>query len=143
MKCKIFFSRTTGLITTNLAQSTIGWRGFKFDLKRNHSILKKKIMGFSSPNQRYDIIVCVYWCELFSQVSDVVHVSLVVLTRAWKSLWMKGLKFRPMLGTYVDWAFKVLFHAKTSYLLSICFITEPPWPGLILIHYCNDYYYYL
>ena len=37
-------------------------------------------MGFfSSPNQRYDIIICVYCFELFSQVSDVAHGSLVDL----------------------------------------------------------------
>ena len=34
-------------------------------------------MGFSSLNQRYDIIICVYWFELFSQVSDVAHGPLV------------------------------------------------------------------
>ena len=31
----------------------------------------------SSLNQRYDIIICVYWFELFSQVSDVAHGPLV------------------------------------------------------------------
>ena len=38
-------------------------------------------MGFiSSLNQRYDIIICVYWFELFSQVSDVAHEPLVKLS---------------------------------------------------------------
>ena len=32
-----------------------------------------KYVLFSSHNQRYDIIICVYWFELFSQVSDVAH----------------------------------------------------------------------
>ena len=32
---------------------------------------------FSSLNHRYDIIICVYWFELFSQVSDVAHGPLV------------------------------------------------------------------
>ena len=31
----------------------------------------------SSLNQRYDIIICAYWFELFSQVSDVAHGPLV------------------------------------------------------------------
>ena len=30
-------------------------------------------MFFSCLNQRYDIIICVYWFEMFSQVSDVAH----------------------------------------------------------------------
>ena len=33
---------------------------------------------FSSLNQRYDIIICVYLFELFSQVSDVAHGPLVI-----------------------------------------------------------------
>ena len=35
---------------------------------------------FSSLNQRYDIIICVYWFELFSQVSDVAQGPLVFLS---------------------------------------------------------------
>ena len=34
-------------------------------------------MFFSSLNQCYDMIICVYWLELFSQVSDVAHGPLV------------------------------------------------------------------
>ena len=34
---------------------------------------------FSSLNQRYDIIIYVYWFELFSQVSDEAHGPLVIL----------------------------------------------------------------
>ena len=37
----------------------------------------KLIMFFSSLNQRDDIIICVYWFEMFSQVSDVAHGPLV------------------------------------------------------------------
>ena len=37
---------------------------------------------FSSLNQRFDIIICVYWIELFSQVSDVAHGPLVI-TFSW------------------------------------------------------------
>ena len=36
---------------------------------------------FSSLNQRYDIIICVYYFELFSQVSDVAHGPLVFQVR--------------------------------------------------------------
>ena len=39
----------------------------------------KLIMFFSSLNQRYDIIICVYWFELYSQVSDVAHGPLVTM----------------------------------------------------------------
>ena len=37
-------------------------------------------MFFSSLNQRYDIIICVNWFELFSQVSDVAYWPLVSKT---------------------------------------------------------------
>ena len=33
---------------------------------------------YSSLNQSYNIIICVYWFELFSQVSDVAHGPLVL-----------------------------------------------------------------
>ena len=52
----------------NLAQSIVGWRGFKFSI----------LMKFSSLNQHFDIGICVYWFELFSQVSDVDHGPLVL-----------------------------------------------------------------
>ena len=35
---------------------------------------------FTSLNQRYDIIICVYWFELFSQVSNVAHGPLVLFS---------------------------------------------------------------
>ena len=50
-------------------------------MKKSISYHKVSIF-FSSLNQRYDIIICVYCFELFSQVSDVAHgplVNLVVL----------------------------------------------------------------
>ena len=48
----------------------------------------KLIMFFFSLNQHYDIIICVYWFELFSQVSDVAHGPLVfgLMTLKWISL---------------------------------------------------------
>ena len=39
--------------------------------------LKINNVFFSSLNQRYDNIICVYWFELFLQVSDVAHGPLV------------------------------------------------------------------
>ena len=36
-------------------------------------------MGFFSLNQHYDIIICVYWFEMFSQVSDVAHGPLLLV----------------------------------------------------------------
>ena len=41
----------------------------------------KLIMFFSSLNQHFDIIICVYWFELFSQVSDVAHGPLVYIAQ--------------------------------------------------------------
>ena len=35
-------------------------------------------MFFSTLNQRYDIIKCVFWFEMFSQVSDLAHGPLVL-----------------------------------------------------------------
>ena len=41
----------------------------------------KLIMVFFSLNQHFDIIICVYWFELFSQVSDVAHWPLVYVSK--------------------------------------------------------------
>ena len=62
-----------------------------------------KVYIFSSSlNQRYDIIICVYWFELFSQVSDVAHGPLVYRTyQIWHKAsfgGVKGLKFVQMKG---------------------------------------------
>ena len=46
---------------------------------------------FSSLNQCYDIIICVYWFELFSQVSDVVHGPLVVGSDLLCTKWSLGI----------------------------------------------------
>ena len=43
---------------------------------KNQLIITKLIDVFSSLNQCYDIIVCAYSFELFSQVNDVAHVPL-------------------------------------------------------------------
>ena len=44
---------------------------------KDHSVIKKEMIVFSSPTQRYDIFIalrkCVYWFKLVSQVSDAVH----------------------------------------------------------------------
>ena len=53
---------------------------------------------FSSLNQCYDIIICVYWFKLFSQVSDVAHGPLVLTTcptvfdKCWASISIKSIE---------------------------------------------------
>ena len=42
-------------------------------------------MFFSSLNQHYDIIICVYWFKLISQVSDVAHGPLVFIKYLFKN----------------------------------------------------------
>ena len=80
---KIFFSRIIAPISTKLGTKHPWVNGIQVCSKKNHLILIKIIMGFfSSLNQRYDIIICVYWFELFSQVSDVAHGPLVCLNES-------------------------------------------------------------
>ena len=62
---------------TILEQSILGWRLFKFLQMKNQLIFIKLIMFLSSLNQPYNIIICGYWHELFSQVSDVAYGPLV------------------------------------------------------------------
>ena len=66
-----------GWFQSNLAQSIDVWMGFNFVQRRTIYSHKDNNGFFSSLNQRYDIIICVYWFELFSQVSDVAHGPLV------------------------------------------------------------------
>ena len=61
----------------NLAQSILGWRDSILYKKEPFNSHKDNNDFFSSLNQHYDIIICVYWFELFSQVSDVAHGPLV------------------------------------------------------------------
>ena len=57
-------------------------RGLTIVQIKNNAILKKKEnVVFSTPNQRYDIIICVSWFKLFSLVSDVAHRPIVCLIR--------------------------------------------------------------
>ena len=51
-----------------------------FEINWNRASLLSGLSGllFSSLNQIYVIIICVYWFELFSQVSDVAHGPLVI-----------------------------------------------------------------
>ena len=59
---------------------------------KNQLILIYLIMFFfSSLNERYDIIMCVYWFELFSQVSNVAHGPLVILQQLYSRLGNKTL----------------------------------------------------
>ena len=62
---KIFFSRTTGPISTKLGTTHSLLNGIWFYSKKNNLILIKIVMFFFSLNQRYDIIICVYWFEFF------------------------------------------------------------------------------
>ena len=75
---KIFFSRTTGPIWTKLGTKLPWVKGIQVSLNEE-PINSHEVYGFfSSLNQHYDIIICVNWFELFSQVSDVAHGPLVV-----------------------------------------------------------------
>ena len=76
-KFKIF-SRTTGSILTNLGTKHPWVKGIQVS-SNEEPINSHKVNNilFSSLNQPYDIIICVYLFELFSQVSDVTHGILV------------------------------------------------------------------
>ena len=77
---KIFFSRTTEPISTKFGTKHPWVKGIQV-CSNEEPINSPKINNvfFSSLNQRYDIIICAYWFELFSQVSDVAHGPLVML----------------------------------------------------------------
>ena len=47
-------------------------------LKNQWILIKLIVVFFPSLNQRFDKIICVYWFELFSRVSDVAHGPLVI-----------------------------------------------------------------
>ena len=66
-------------ISTNLGTLKHPWvkRIQVFSIEKKQLILIKLIMFFSSLNQCYDIIICVYWFELFTQVRGVAHGPLV------------------------------------------------------------------
>ena len=64
---KIFFCRTTGIVSTKLGTKHRWVKGIGICSNKESFNSQKEDNGFfSSPNQRYDIIVCVYWFELFS-----------------------------------------------------------------------------
>ena len=75
---KIFFSRTTGPISTEIGTKHPWVKGIQV-CSNEEPINSHEVNNVfsSSLNQRYDIIICVYWFELFSQMSDVAHGSLV------------------------------------------------------------------
>ena len=79
---KIFFSRTAGPISTQLGTDHPLVKGTQGLTNKDHSVIKKEMFVFSSPNQCYDIIIalskCVYWFDLVSQVSNVTHGPLVI-----------------------------------------------------------------
>ena len=69
---KIFFSRTTEPISTNLCAKHSWMKGIQVS-SNEEKINSHKVNNvfFSSLYQCFYIIICVYWFELFSQVSDV------------------------------------------------------------------------
>ena len=68
---KTFSPEPLGQFQLILAQNILRWSGFKFLQMKNQWILIKLIIFFSSLYQPYDIIICFYWLELFSKMSDV------------------------------------------------------------------------
>ena len=74
LKNRIFLFRTTRPISTKLGTSLC---------KRNSSLFKWRARPFPRGDnkeiakERFDIIICVYWFELFSNVSDVAHGPLI------------------------------------------------------------------
>ena len=77
LKKPMVFSRTTGPISTELGTKHPLVKGIQVCLKKNHLILITFIIACFSLNKRYDIIIWVYWIELFSKVKDVAHGPLV------------------------------------------------------------------
>ena len=69
---KIFFSRTTGPISTKLGAKLPWVKGIQVS-SNEEPINSHEVINVFSLNQHYDIIICVYRFELFSQVSDVAH----------------------------------------------------------------------
>ena len=63
------FSRTTEPISTKLGTKHPWVKRIQVCSNEEPLILMK--IAFSSLNHRYEITICVYWFELFSQVSDV------------------------------------------------------------------------
>ena len=78
---KKIFSRTTGPILTKLGKKHPWVKMIQF-CSNEKPINSHEVNNvfFSSLNQRYNIIICVYWFELCSQVSDVAHGPLVICT---------------------------------------------------------------
>ena len=71
---------------------------------------------FSFLNQRYDIIICVYWFELFYQVSDVAHGPLVVHVPV--NLW-KGYTFFEFYRINKSWFVVMSFLQGVNILCKI------------------------
>ena len=72
-------------------------------------------MFFSSLNQHYDIIICVYWFKLISQVSDVAHGPLVFIKYLFKN------NISTMISVLTDEISLITFHTimcKNALVLS-------------------------
>ena len=145
-----------------LAQSIIGWGGFKFLLKKKQSIILKLLMFSSSLNQRYDIIICVYWFELFSQVNYVAHGPLVVfMLSVWFNfflhMWRLSLSQTLALSSFhfdnilmeilstvgVQFLSEFLspFHNKIYMMLLFCKIELPSTCRIIIYKVSNKFYF--
>ena len=76
---EIFVSRTTEPISTKLGTKHPWVKGIQVS-SNEEKLNSHKVNNvfFSSLNQWYYIIICVYWFELFSQVRDVTHGPLVL-----------------------------------------------------------------
>ena len=59
---KIFLSRIMDQFQPNLEQSILRWRGFNYIQLKGPTLFQGEIMGFSSPNQCYDIILALLKC---------------------------------------------------------------------------------
>ena len=91
-------------------------------------------MFFSSLNQHYDIIICVYWFKLISQVSDVAHGPLVMKIkekRKWKKKSRKSYRCSPCniciyyMYTFIVWGWPKYIYRSYEKISGSMFILVP------------------
>ena len=83
-----YFYRTTEPISTNLGTKHPWMKGIEILFKWQPINCHKVNNGFfPSLNQHYDIILCVYWFKLLSQVNNVAHGPLVLFFFKLESTW--------------------------------------------------------
>ena len=123
---KIYFSRTTGPISTKLGKGILGWRGFRFVYIESHTFFQREIITkckntftklknllFQNywANFMIYIFKSIHWFELVSQVSDVAHGPLVVcfgfylplenFSLIWRRLWGLNSNAGFLIGPYL------------------------------------------